>query len=100
MGSAAQTRAVQNYRKRLSKQGMARFEVVGLASDRELIRSLAQRLAENGPEAKEIRTVIDGKVRADKRRRGGVLAMLRCAPAAAAELNLTRNRVAPRKVDL
>jgi hypothetical protein len=100
MGSAAQTRAIKNYRNRLSKKGMARFEVLGLASDRELIRSLAQRLAENGLEAKEIRTAIHEKVRADTRKTGGILAMLKSAPAAAAELNLSRKLVAPRKVDL
>ena len=36
MGSTAQARALKNYRKRLSKRGMARFEVLGLDSDREL----------------------------------------------------------------
>jgi hypothetical protein len=100
MGSAAQTRAIKNYRNRLSKKGMARFEVLALASDRELIRSLAQSLAENGPQAKEIRSVIHEKVSADTRRKGGILVMLKSAPGAAAELNLSRKRVAPRKVDL
>ncbi len=51
MGSAAQTRALKNYRKRLGKRGMARFEVLGLDGDRELVRTLARRLAENGAEA-------------------------------------------------
>ena len=36
------------------KRGMARFEVLGLDSDRELIRSLAKRLARNDTEAARI----------------------------------------------
>jgi hypothetical protein len=100
MGSAAQARAIENYRKRLSKQGLARFEVLGLDSDRDLIRVLARRLAENCPEAVEIRAAIHEKVNTAPRRKGGILTMLRCAPPAVAELNLTRRRVAPRKVDL
>jgi hypothetical protein len=37
-----QKRALKSYRKRLTWRGMARFEVLGLDADRELIRSLAQ----------------------------------------------------------
>jgi hypothetical protein len=36
-----QKRALQKYRKRLGKRGLARFEVLGLEGDRDLIRSLA-----------------------------------------------------------
>jgi hypothetical protein len=42
MSSAAQKRAIQNYRLRLKKRGAARFEVLGLKADRDLIRSLAK----------------------------------------------------------
>jgi len=41
MGDTSQKRAIDNYRKRLNQRGMARFEVLGLNTDRELIRSLA-----------------------------------------------------------
>jgi hypothetical protein len=58
MGSAAQTRALKNYRKRLSKRGLARFEVLGLDSDRELVRAFARRLAEDDAEAVEIRASV------------------------------------------
>jgi hypothetical protein len=46
VANTAQKRALRNYRTRLVKRGMARFEVLGLDSDRDLIRSLAKRLAE------------------------------------------------------
>jgi hypothetical protein len=100
MGSAAQNRAVSNYRKRLSKRGMVRFEVLGLESDRDLIRSLARRLAEESPASGRIRASISGQVGLESRKKGGILAMLRSAPVAASGLNLSRRRVAPRKVDL
>ncbi len=45
MGTS-QRRAIQNYRSRLSERGLSRFEVLGRETDRDLIRSLARRLAE------------------------------------------------------
>ena len=100
MSTTAQARALKNYRKRLSKRGMARFEVLGLDSDRELVRAFARRLAENDAEAEEIRASVGSKVAPDTRKRGGILAMLRSAPPAFAELDLTRVRVDPRKIEL
>ena len=44
MGNTAQKRALKNYRAKLTERGMARFEVLGLDADRDLIRSLAKRL--------------------------------------------------------
>jgi len=53
-----ETRALNNYRKRLNQRGMARFEVLGLDGDRELIRWLAKRLAEDGPDSASIRAAV------------------------------------------
>lgn len=100
MGTTAQARALKNYRKRLSKQGMARFEVLGLDSDRELVRALARRLAENDAKAAEIRASIASKIAPDTRKKGGILEMLRSAPPGFAELDLTRPFVEPREIDL
>ena len=99
MGSTAQARALKNYRKRLSKRGMARFEVLGLDSDRELVRAFARRLAENDPEAGEIRASVHSRVAApDARKKGGILAMLRSWPLD--DLDLSRPVVNPREIDL
>jgi hypothetical protein len=100
MGNTAQARAVENYRKRLSKRGMARFEVVGLDGDKELIRAFARKLTENSHDAAEIRTSVGEKICIDTRKKGGILRMLRNSPLVGVELNLTRRRVQPRKVDL
>jgi hypothetical protein len=98
MHTTSQARAVKNYRKRLSKRGMARFEVMGLEADRELIRAFARRLAENDPEAAEIRVSVRNKITPATSRKGGVLAALRQWPLA--ELNLTRPYTEGRKIDL
>ena len=58
MGNAAQTRATRNYRARLTQRGFTRFEIMALETDRDLIRSLAKRLAEEGPEAEQVRSVV------------------------------------------
>ena len=68
MGNTSQRRAIKNYRKRLSKRGMARFEVLGCDADRDLIRSLAKRLAQGGPDADRIRAAIGRSLAGEFRR--------------------------------
>ena len=98
MGSTSQARAVENYRKRLSKRGLMRFEVQGLKQDRELVRAVASRLAESGPEATELRAAVQEKIVPDTRKKGGIYEALRRWPIA--DLNLKRPFVKPRKIDL
>jgi hypothetical protein len=100
MGNSAQKRALRNYRSRLVKRGMARFEVLGLDADRDLIRSLAKRLAEDDPEAAQIRAAVGRTIAGDPPKKGGILAALRRSPLAGADLDLTRSRDSGRKVDL
>jgi hypothetical protein len=92
-------RALKNYRKRLNQRGMARFEVLGLSTDRELIRSLARRLAENNAEAAKIRVSLR-QVSEERVNKGGILAALRRSPLVGADLNLARPRIGGRRVDL
>ena len=100
MGNTAQKRALRNYRTRLVKRGMARFEVLGLDADRELIRSLARRLAEDDPEALRIRAAVSQTIAGEPPRKGGILAALRRSPLVGADLNLARSHDTGRKVDL
>jgi hypothetical protein len=97
MGNS-QKRAIQNYRSRLNERGMARFEVLGLDGDRDLIRSLARRLAEEGPEASRLREVVSRTIAGDPPKKGGILAALRRSPLADADLDLSRSREKGRKV--
>lgn len=100
MTEPSQKRALQNYRDRLSRRGMARFEVVGLDADRELIRSLARRLAEDGAEATTLRATVSRTLSGEPPRKGGVLAALRRSPLVGAGLDLTREITSGRKLDL
>jgi hypothetical protein len=100
VNDSPQIRALKNYRKRLSQRGIARFEVLGLATDRELIRSLARRLADNNPEAEEIRATMLRGILAEPQKKGGILAALRRSPLVGSDLQLVRPRIAGRKVDL
>jgi hypothetical protein len=101
MANTAQKRAIKNYRSRLRKRGIARFEVLGLDSDRHLIRSLAKRLAQNDPDANRIRTEVMRTVSPTlKEEKGGILAALRRSPLVGAELTIERPVNGGRKVNL
>ena len=60
--NTSQKRAIQTYRVRLGERGLARFEVLGRAADRDLIRSLARQLAEDGPDAQRLRNVVSHSI--------------------------------------
>lgn len=100
MGDSAQKRALRNYRTRLVNRGMARFEVLGLDADRDLIRSLAKRLSEDGPDAARIRAAVSRTITGEPPKKGGILAALRRSPLVGAELNLARSREGGRKVNV
>lgn len=96
----SQKRAIQNYRTRLGARGLARFEVLGRETDRDLIRSLARRLSEDTPEALELRATVKRSIAGEPPKHGGILAALRRSPLVSAELDLSRTREEGRKVDL
>ena len=75
MGSS-QKRAIQNYRSRLSERGLARFEVLGRDADRDLVRSLARRLAD-GPDASRLRAAVSQTITVSRRRKA--VSLPRCA---------------------
>lgn len=100
MAGTAQKRAIRNFRTRLAKRGMARFEVIGLDADRDLIRSLARRLAENNADAERIRVAVSQTILGEAPGKGGILAALRRSPLVGASLDLAGLRDTSRKVDL
>jgi hypothetical protein len=97
---SSQQRAIQNYRARLHERGLARFEVLGRHSDRDLIRSLARRLAEDGPEAARLRAAVSQSLAGEPPRKGGILAALRRSPLVGADLDLSRSHEAGRNVEI
>jgi hypothetical protein len=100
VSNLSQKRALKNYRKRLRERGVGRFEVLGLDADRELIRSLARRLAENGADVAGIRATVRRTISGEPARKGGILDALRRSPLVGADLDLGRPIIRGRKVDL
>jgi len=100
MSDTAQKRALRNYRSRLMKRGVARFEVLGLDTDRDLIRSVARRLAEDGADSAQIRAAIGRTISGEPPKRGGILEALRRSPLVGADLEFKRSKETGRKVDL
>jgi len=100
VSDTAQKRAHENYRRRLAERGLARFEVVARDSDRELVRSLAKRLAEDGPEADRLRAAVQRSMTGEQPRKGGVLEALRRSPLVGADITPVRHFDPGRKIDL
>jgi hypothetical protein len=98
--SSSKTRAIQNYRSRLSDRGLARFEVLGRDADRDLIRMLARRLAENGPESAKLRAAVNDTINGEPPKKGGILAALRRSPLVGANVEISRQREEGREIDL
>ena len=96
----SQKRALKNYRERLRQRGMARFEVLGLSSDRELVRSLAKRLADKDSDATRIRATVRLTLAGRTPKKGGILDALRRSPLVGADLDLTRSLTPARKVNM
>jgi len=68
--------------------------------DRELIRSVAKRLASEGPEASMLRDAIRRSMTQNPAKTGGVLAALRRSPLVGADLAFERPRIEGRKVSM
>ena len=100
LSTTPQKRALNNYRKRLKQRGLARFEVLGLGGDRELIRSLAKRLAGGDPDSARIRATVRRTIPPERPKSGGILSALRRSPLVGADLDLKRPATLGRKVDL
>jgi hypothetical protein len=78
---------------------MARFKVLGRATDRDLIRSLARCLAGEGPASDRLRASVRRAVAGEPARAGGILDAFRRSPLVGADLALDRPKVSGREVD-
>lgn len=100
MTKTAQQRAIANFRSRLAEKGLVRFEVTGRDSDRELVRSVARRLAEGGPDADRLRAAVKQNIGGEPPGKGGIVKALLASPLVDSELDLTRPREEGRTVDI
>ncbi|MDE0698842.1 MAG: hypothetical protein OXH76_23735 [Boseongicola sp.] len=99
MTNAAQQRATKSYRARLAERGIKRFEIMALGSDRELLRTLARRLSEDGPEADKTRAAVKALVAGGPAKQGGTLAALRRSPLVEVDIDLSRPRIEGRRIE-
>ena len=97
---SSQKRALKNYRSRLGERGLARFEVLGRQADRDLIRSLARRLAQDAPDAPRLRAALTQTLASEPPKKGAILAALRRSPLVGADLEITRVREFGRKLEI
>ncbi|MER8746567.1 hypothetical protein NKH54_26400 [Mesorhizobium sp. M1004] len=100
MGNTAQKRAIENYRSRLAERGIARFEILAFDADRDLLRTLARKLTESGPDARQLRRTIQQAVAGEPPKVGSILAALRRSPLVGSNLDLSRPCEEGRKTDL
>lgn len=100
MSNSAQKRAIEKYRSRLAKRGIVRFELQALEADRDLIRTLARKLTEEGPEAGRLRRTVEQALFGDPPKPGHILTALRRSPLVGADRDLTRPREEGRTIDL
>jgi len=100
MSKSSQQRAIANFRNRLAEKGLVRFEVTGRDCDRDLVRTVARRLAEGGPESDRLRSVVNQTISGGPPRKGGILKALLASPLIGSQLDLARPREEGRKVDI
>jgi hypothetical protein len=98
--SSSRKRAIRNYRAGLRALGLARFEVVGRDTDRDLIRALARQLTKDGPEAARLRAAVSRTIAGEPPRKSGILAALRRSPLVGDDLDVTRPHEAGRDVEI
>ncbi|WP_299440679.1 hypothetical protein [uncultured Rhodospira sp.] len=78
---------------RPSGRELARVQVRAPEADRPLVRALARRLSEGGPDAERLRALVRDALGTEGAETGGVLASLRRSPMAGADLDLSRDDV-------
>ena len=72
--------------------------MLGLDADRALIRSVARRLAKEGPEVARLRTLVSQAIEGEPPKKGGMLAALRRSPLVGTHIDPGRTREAGRKL--
>lgn len=87
-------------RRRRRKRGLVRFEALGRESDRELIRTLAGRLAEDGPRADRLRTIASNETSDEPPCTGSIQRALRSSPLVGANIGAERSPDDDREIDL
>lgn len=97
---SARYRAVVKNRRALRERGMSRFEIRGLNRDKGMLRELARRLASNDQVAEQLRSELARQLAPRTDEPGGIWRWLRASPLVGSGINLEREVVYGRKIDL
>jgi|CXWL01.1.fsa_nt_gi hypothetical protein len=97
---SAQYRAVVKNRRTMRARGLARYEVRGLGSDKALLRDLAKRLSADDEQAKGLRSELKRALEPQTSEPGGIWRWLRSSPLVGSGINLEREQVTLRKIEL
>jgi hypothetical protein len=97
---SAQYRAVVKNRRTMTARGLARYEVRGLAKDRELVRSVAKALAAGDDAAKKLRAIISQGLAPQGMTGRDIVEWLRSSPLVGVDWYAGRPFDPGRKIDL
>lgn len=95
--ATSRKRIIRRSRAKHRQDEIVRFEVLGRAADRDLIRALARRLADDSADTVRLRAILAAAVAGNRTTKGGVFAALRRSPLVGADLDLARSRDEPRE---
>ena len=84
----------------MGARGLARYEVRGLAKDRELVRSLAKKLASDSEAANTLRAMLEREMAATPKTGREIVEWLRASPLAEIDWYTKRPFDPGRKIDL
>ena len=100
MTRESQRRAVDNQRKRMAEHGKCRFEVRGLASDKMLVRKLAEKLAVGDVDAAKLRERMQESLAPRPSSRGAIARALRQGPRLPDDFDISREFTTGREIKL
>ncbi|MGH6873161.1 MAG: hypothetical protein ACREHE_16825 [Rhizomicrobium sp.] len=100
MTKESQRRAVDNQRKRMRQRGFERYEVIGPAGDKELVRGIVKTLAAGGPQAERLREQAKRTIAPKGKTGADLYNALRQGPLFPDDFDISREFTTGRDVDL
>ena len=95
----SQKRAITTHRRRLGERGLARYEVRGLAKDKDLVRKLAKKLSANDADAGRLRAEVAQRVVSNPLSGKEIWEALRRSPLAGIDLKIEREFTSGRDIE-
>ena len=97
---SAKYRAVIKNRRAMRSQGLSRYEVRGLARDKDLVKRLARKLATDDGDAGKLRAMLERELMTQKPKYKNLVDWLRASPLVGVDWYIERPFEPGRKIDL